>query len=840
MIIDASSQDLTTYPFNATNIKPTFKDQYGRSISDLLNSFVVLTKRVLSNETIIMNVPRNLIETVDRICHDIFCGDDFCTLLDLWKSRNKSSLMSVFLCDHTWILLDDDKFEKTPKPDLKTSTMMIISFTPDSRKWALFLVNLKNHSMDIYLLGDFNSDDILQKVNRIKRFCSSTADDINLWCCKQRLQLHDSFVAKNQFLVFILYMCLSLNGAYLDLDRDGMQCFKISALEDIFLSEHDAWLGLLNPHKLANLTHPFLAGDKYKEEDNFHELEDHGFVAVDVKGDGNCGYYSLILAFENMGIFQYSVDNVPACNDASELIKERQDWQKKVLELRHDLAERSALLLKTTYKEGEEPVNWWWIMQAVGEEERNQLTETFKSDELEQEAYFDDTFIDQTDFHMNPYWASLNVASLLECRVIIYTVASSWSQEKGLDVSWSTKKFEYQAPIGNDNHIAVDEIPNFYRIPDIEYKQKNTVEFLFQTGYREGGVSASNHFQFVRRIVCDKQTRLASSEPQSWVLRDVLQTTALIAAPAPSNQTNQSEDVSTGPPTGNGSSQSTNLDSQPPSGLNSTSTTKQPNKKREIPTRILFDSTRQVLRVSTYDAKRRRYSKFTDADDLDGIDNDRIEEAQRKPDTLIRTACLGAPGDGQAPEHLCTEVHTIYQQHSRYYCLSYSLASALFYCGFKDAASILSSQAKFLSKLQPDEAIKRLKEFMLNLAPEIGRPTILGIRTKSSNRQRRTLDIHLLTNDIHPHPTVVIPFLEDGTMFHAFCVVDDLIFDSITPYALKLQEESIQWIFNDSTVVHYTALRFNIKCSPPGHKVQNRYRRQVCFHWNHPRRTIVP
>jgi hypothetical protein len=46
------------------------------------------------------------------------------------------------------------------------------------------------------------------------------------------------------------------------------------------------------------------------------------------------------------------------------------------------------------------------------------------------------------------------------------------------------------------------------------------------------------------------------------------------------------------------------------------------------------------------------------------------------------------------------------------------------------------------------------------------------------------------------YPTLVIPLGRDGSVSHAVCVVDDLIFDSTQPWALKCVEESLSWVCN--------------------------------------------
>ena len=123
---------------------------------------------------------------------------------------------------------------------------------------------------------------------------------------------------------------------------------------------------------------------------------------------------------------------------------------------------------------------------------------------------------------------------------------------------------------------------------------------------------------------------------------------------------------------------------------------------------------------------------------------------------------------------------------------------------------------------------------MKNLVPIIGLPTLYGIRTKRHSRVKRTLTWEILFSELTPYPTIVIPMLPCGRMTHAFCVVDDLIFDSITPQALQLKKESIDWIFNNDPVTIHHALRFNTKISPAGSRLQGKYDRPITTHWEHP------
>ena len=143
----------------------------------------------------------------------------------------------------------------------------------------------------------------------------------------------------------------------------------------------------------------------------------------------------------------------------------------------------------------------------------------------------------------------------------------------------------------------------------------------------------------------------------------------------------------------------------------------------------------------------------------------------------------------------------------------------------------LSKQAITFSYLSMNTAIEGLRGLMPNLVPPIGGVTIYGKRCNGNNKCIRPFTLEHLFSDITPYPTLVIPVTGGGRMTHCFTVVDDLIFDSISPFALRLCMESIQWIFNDEDVSIYCAYRFNMKVSPKNHKLRCKYKRPVKLHW---------
>ncbi len=234
--------------------------------------------------------------------------------------------------------------------------------------------------------------------------------------------------------------------------------------------------------------------------------------------------------------------------------------------------------------------------------------------------------------------------------------------------------------------------------------------------------------------------------------------------------------------------------------------------------------------IGIYNYEQRRYTQrqwFRDVSHL--VADNYIREALTSPDTWVAPP-IGDPCIRPPPSELTTSVKLLYEQLGNHFCLTYSFASALWYCGFRDEAIELSKQARPLSCLSMNVAIAGLRSLMTNLVPAIGLPTVLGKRCNGNNKRKRPFTWDHLFSDITPYPTLVIPVTATGRMTHCFTVVDDLLFDSISPYALKLRQDTIEWIFNDEDVSIFYALRFNMKVSPKNHKLKCKYNRKVCLH----------
>ena len=169
--------------------------------------------------------------------------------------------------------------------------------------------------------------------------------------------------------------------------------------------------------------------------------------------------------------------------------------------------------------------------------------------------------------------------------------------------------------------------------------------------------------------------------------------------------------------------------------------------------------------------------------------------------------------DNQAPENYRTKIRVPFPQGNLDHCLFLCLASALHYLGLRLEASKLASMAAKGEALPVNDGIKTLISYMKDCAPSICVPTIFN---DSHKKRKRCMSIQDL-DTFNPYPTVVIPMGADGSISHAICVIDDLIFDTTQAYALKCTRKSFGWICHcgpQGFVDVYQVIRFDrgFKC----------------------------
>jgi hypothetical protein len=102
---------------------------------------------------------------------------------------------------------------------------------------------------------------------------------------------------------------------------------------------------------------------------------------------------------------------------------------------------------------------------------------------------------------------------------------------------------------------------------------------------------------------------------------------------------------------------------------------------------------------------------------------------------------------------------------------------------------------------------------MIEHLPSEGQPMVFNRKT-SRHRKMVALTREELVSERTPFLTLIRPVGNDGSIDHAVCVVDDLIFDARLPNALKLCAESLDMICGPKGMLHLgVVFRF---CLPHG------------------------
>jgi hypothetical protein len=102
---------------------------------------------------------------------------------------------------------------------------------------------------------------------------------------------------------------------------------------------------------------------------------------------------------------------------------------------------------------------------------------------------------------------------------------------------------------------------------------------------------------------------------------------------------------------------------------------------------------------------------------------------------------------------------------------------------------------------------------MIEHLPSEGQAMVFN-RKKTRKKEMVPLSPEVLISTRTPFLTLIQPVGKDGSIDHAICVVDDLIFDARLPNALKLCAESLDMVCGPKGMLHLgVVLRF---CKPHG------------------------
>jgi hypothetical protein len=87
---------------------------------------------------------------------------------------------------------------------------------------------------------------------------------------------------------------------------------------------------------------------------------------------------------------------------------------------------------------------------------------------------------------------------------------------------------------------------------------------------------------------------------------------------------------------------------------------------------------------------------------------------------------------------------------------------------------------------------------MIEVLPQMGQCMVWNVRKRKRKKSRKVMLVGEIVRSKTPHLTLVHPKGMDGSVDHAVCVVDDIVFYARLTHALKLREESFDWVCGPS------------------------------------------
>ena len=874
--LDPHPEDGLRYPYTISERLPKkYSDPHGRNIYSFLASLSCFGHRCLSNVASTQTTSEeqlNFIPIATRFCENTAQPEDLRTLfqnIPPYETKSRVMFLSTVLQNNASTLI-------TAIDDMSNYEHIIFVDTGDNATFSIYYFVPAQCTIDIYSIGQNNMDTVTRICNTIHGWYILFQGHKPL-TIRQRLQSPPTAFSQNPTVfTFILAHTLHMHANYLDLNSDTIAIQQLSLLPEI-IEMHDASFGRIDSGSVSKRSHPFFAKLNPASDDP-QEIQALGWSIFDVIGDGNCGYYSIILGLENLGIHTYS-PNVRGTYPQT--MQRSLPWQFSIMNLRSAMKTKSESLVESLFTVSNAHFPWIFQICPLGEEDIAKLSDEFLSDDMTQPQYFDWSMIkmeSRMKYMMSAYWGSIVAASLLKVRILVYIRAANHDGSK-LHYHWMTVTID---PLG-DLQDLLTACDGLHKITDQQFRSMPTIELMLTTGSGRDGEALDKHHRYLCRVLCDEYSQNKKRPSSSDTLRHLIQ-----------NEINQvsKDHLSNNPKAKKKQKGSATTKQQKGSAMTkrqkgsattnrqrrSGTTTVNPNETTETTvheeaTTSIDDSKMDQENEEINDSKTDQDNKETleneemnaniDDSKMDqekeettsattNIDDSKMdqenEETTAHKETIVNVndsktdqeneetttanidtpgrrkrrrnqpstekPPLGDPGFGDAPPYLCTNVVTIHQQHSNPYCLSHSMASALFYCDderFRIASEGLVQLGLMIAGRPFDTQIKKLREYMEDHVPLIGRPTLFGRRPNSHKRKLRVLTWDEILLDITPFPTVVIPRLPCGLATHAFCVVDDLIFDSTTPKALKLCLDSIKWLFREVLPEVYQVLRFNRK-----------------------------
>jgi hypothetical protein len=887
---DRWGPDYLHYPFSRpARIHSLYEDPHGRSLPLLLASLAHYGEMCLQNKNMISpHLDSIQVAALTSLCAGTTLPDHF-NILFADAISEQNGIRSTCILPAS--VLPNSDSEELLHPELskrKNAKYFLFYQHLNDNNWVILLtyLDIDVPKVDGYFIGHVVLSDLDPIVNRLTNlFWTRSIRRIKpSWT--RRVHVPGRFSTDNTFTTYALLMVIQQHCAYLDLTMDIMSSFKfrLSKMSKL-LQAHDRWLGELKIEDLSSI--PFITDD-FQKDDNLQDLYRLGWTVQDVLGDGNCGFYALLLGLLNIGIREFNVN--------------KDNWQRILFKFRNSLRVHSYHMLTSIYprRPWEDETSIAWIVaQASDEIETKRLSESLAPTRLRKpDHYLTAKFKEHTEYHMNPGWAPHVLASKYRIRVIVYMMVVH-----GKEHSWTIQTFEYvneRHVSSGTPHVKVDQqydIPDFEalkaaRISDEEFKRIPTIEILFQTGLEEG---STQHFQYLQRSVCSsireptpfsqstlkeflrneenvqhyaeptKKTPENNEDLMDLLLedlldldpktdKDLLDGTGLFdtfqkSPPCIAKGTKRSikpplvntkkpairvaaamNDI---PPAGGALRQEA-----PPSHVNALAESL-PGRPFPSPVRVSTNHTNSSretapIRVSTHGGSAG--GNVHQPPSRREVPPSHVSApaqlpVEGGPPVPVPVPIIRNPVD--APIELVTDVVSTYRQEVRNFSLCYPMANALVYAGYPIQAYEIYKEADRVASSGSEQQIGKLTQAMQAIIPVIASPTIFILRITTNNRKKRRLTWDLLFNERSQYPTIIIL----GEHEYAFCVVDDLIFDSITSRALRLCMESVRWLCGGQEPSIKSAYRYGTKYSSPGtpkkHRTKGVYKHTPRENWNH-------
>ena len=289
----------------------------------------------------------------------------------------------------------------------------------------------------------------------------------------------------------------SINANEENVNSDG-----VDNSQDELQGKEDELYGTLDPTKEK---FPFIE-TKYHDLDPGQVLEELGYKPIDVRGDGNCGYYALLLGIYNL--------------EKQSILGKCKNHKQEVMHLRRNFQKTSDELKKFNFFDKKHK-DWFAHLTMASSPDNDLLKEAQASfhnkEEYKQANYFKDDFQDNILCHLDAMWgflvASVYLANAIRepimlCLIIWNYIAKKETKESA--TTWSTRVIRMH-PIENLRQPNIINSPvSFYnkgikRMAPAYLENFKTIEILYTTGYqfkddtKEEVVPADNHYAFLKR-----------------------------------------------------------------------------------------------------------------------------------------------------------------------------------------------------------------------------------------------------------------------------------------------------------------------------------------------------